>query len=177
MDTNDRFTDADTKSPENINNLSHTMDIIRAAFPYLDSQAQQTLNLFLKTGELLETIQSVKQDGIVTALSIRKQSIDIEALLNGIRTVCTQQEKDLIDTVLNILKAKNLYNTYTTLASAMTSQSESTDNSDNTEHTNNFGSMFGMEGNPNMMEILEAFLSPEQKSTFDNLNMMFSVMQ
>lgn len=177
MDTNDRFTNADTKSPDDVNSLSHSIDIMKAAFPYLDSQTQQTLNLAIKTGELLESFQTVKQEGKVTALSIRKQSIDIEALLTSIRTVCTQQEKDFIDIILNIFKAKNLYNTYSTLVSAMASQSESSDNTDNAEHENNVGSMFGMEGNPNMMEILETFLSPEQKSTFDNLNMMFSVMQ
>ncbi len=180
MDNNDRFNDAARKSSDNADGISHTLDIIKAAFPYLDSQTQQTMGLVIKTGELYESIQSINQEGSVTSLSIRKQSIDIEALLNGIRDVCNKQEKELIDIILNIFKAKNFYQTYTTLTAAMASQSDNSNNSDDTDNTassSNLGSMFGMNGNANMMEVLEAFLTPEQKSTFDNLNMMFSVMQ
>lgn len=191
MDTNDRFHNASTTSSSS-NDLSHTLDIIKAAFPYLDSQTQQSLDLVIKTGELFETFHALKQEDNVTALSVRKQSVDIEALLNGIRSVCNQKEKDLIDMILNFFKAKNLYNTYATLASVMASQTENTDNCESTDNpdsmnqsdnnssnsnNNNFASMFGMSGNPNMKEVLETFLTPEQKSTFDNINMMFSVMQ
>ncbi len=177
MDTNDRSNDTAEKSSDSTNNLSHTVEILKAAFPYLDSQTQQTLNLVIRTGELFESAQSLSQEGTVTALSIGKQSIDVEALLNGIRAVCTPQERDFIDRILNIFKAKSLYNTYTTLSSAMASQSQSSDSADNDDNTNNSGGIFGTGGDPNMMEILETLLTPEQKSTFDNLNMMFSIMQ
>lgn len=170
MDTNDRSTDANT-NPTNRSSLSHTLDIIKAAFPYLDSQSQQTLNVFIKTGELFETFHSIQPGNLVTSLSVRKQSIDIEALLNGIRDVCNKREKDLIDMILNFYMVKNLYSTYATLASTMASESDGTGNA------SDLGSMFGMDGSTNMMDLLGSFLTPEQKSTFENLNMMFSATQ
>ena len=180
MDTNDRFNDTTKNSSDNADGISHTLDIIKAAFPYLDSQTQQTMGLVLKTGELFESIQSISQEGSVTSLSIQKHSIDIEALLNGIRDVCNQKEREFVDIILNIFKAKNFYHTYTTLTAAMASQSDNSNPSGDTNSTanpSNLDGMFGMNGNSNMMEVLESFLTPEQKDTFDNLNMMFSVMQ
>jgi hypothetical protein len=179
MDTNDGYIDAAEK-PSNSTNLSHTLTIIKAAFPYLDSQSQQTLNLVIKSGELIESFNEIQQEGPITALSIQKKTIDIEALLNGIRDVCNQKEREFIDMILNFYRAKNLYQTYSTLASVMASQSENTNETTDSESQNNSdntGGIFGMGANPNMMEILETFLTPEQKSTFDNLSMMLSVMQ
>jgi len=170
MDTNDSFIDADSKSSSN-NDLNHTLDIIKAAFPYLDSQSQQSMDLVIKAGELFETFNAFNQEGTLTALSVRKQSIDFEALLNGIRNVCNEQEQKIIDMLLNFFTAKNLFNTYSTLASTMSSQTE------NKGNAGDLGGLFGMDGNTNMMDLLQSFLTPDQKSTFDNLNMMFSVMQ
>lgn len=186
MDSTDRFMDASEKS-SNENSISHTLEIIKAAFPFFDNQTQQAMDLVLKTGELFETFHSISQEGSLTALSLHKSPIDIEGLLNAIREVCNQKEREIVDMILNFLRAKNLYQTYTTLTAAMASQSgntEGTNYEDNPEGqynensgTNNMGSLFGMDGNPNMMELLESFLTPEQKSTFDNLNMMLNVMQ
>lgn len=165
MDTDDSVKDSIPKS--NRNRFSHVLEIIKAAFPYLDSDTQQSADLIVKTGELMEAFQSIRQKDSVTTFSIRKQNIDIEALLTNVRNVCYDQEKELIDMVLNIIKAKDLYDTYTAFASTMASQSGDTENPD--------GESGG--GSPDMMEILGALLTPEQKSTFDNINMMFSVMQ
>jgi len=171
MDTNDSFIDADSKSSSS-NIINHTLDIIKAAFPYLDSQSQQSLDLVIKAGELFETFNTFNQEsGTLTALSVRKESIDFEALLNSIRNVCNEQERKIVDMILSFITAKNLFSTYSTLASVMSSQTENNDN------TGNLGGLFGMDGNPNMMELLQSFLTPDQKSTFENLNMMFNVMQ
>ncbi|MGB8453270.1 MAG: hypothetical protein WCD89_13195 [Anaerocolumna sp.] len=152
----------------NRNILNHILDIAKAAFPYLDSDSQQSVDLILKTGELMDAFHSYKQQDSVTTFSIRKQNIDIEALLTNVRNVCYDQEKELIDMVLNFMKAKSLFETYSAFASTMAFQSEDTENSDGTSSGN---------GSPDMMEILGSLLTPEQKSTFDNINMMFSVMQ
>lgn len=185
MDTNDRFTDATTKSSSS-NSSNHTIDIIKAAFPFLDSDLQQSANLVIKTGELMDTFHEFEQEETVTAFSLQKQSIDFESLLNGVRTVCNQKETELIDMILNIFKAKNLYSTYTTLASVMAPQTGNDNNASNLGNLGNLGglgnlgnlgSILGMDGNSNVMELLSSFLTPEQKDTFDNLSMMMSVMQ
>ncbi len=152
----------------NHNGLSHIMDIAKAAFPYLDSDSQQSVDLIIKTGELMDAFQSFRQKGSVTTFSLRKENIDIEGLLTNIRSVCYGQEKELIDMILNFMKAKNLYDTYSAFTSTMAFQSGDSENSDDSS---------GGFGNQDMMEILSSMLTPEQKSTFDNINMMFSAMQ
>ena len=149
------------------NGLSHILDIVKAAFPYLDSDSQQSVDLLIKTGELMDAFQTRKQKSSVTAFSLKKDNIDIEALLTNIRDVCYDQERELIDMFLNLMKAKSLYDTYSAFASTMASQSGDSENSDGSSGF----------GNSDMMEILSSMLTPEQKSTFDNINMMFSAMQ
>lgn len=159
----------DTSQNSNRGTFSHMLEIVKAAFPHLDSDTQQSAALIVKTGELMEAFQNLKQRGTVTTFSIRTQNIDIEALLMSIRNVCYDQERELVDTFLNLIKAKNLYETYSAFASVMATQTENTENSD--------GEPGSSGGGPDMMEILGALLTPEQKSTFDDINMMFSAMQ
>ena len=166
MDIDDNPNTSSNRS--NRNRFNHIMDIAKAAFPYLDSDSQQSVDLIIKTGELMDAFQSLSQKNSVTTFSIKKQNIDIEALLTSVRNVCYDQEKELIDMVLNFMKAKSLYETYSAFASTMASQSGDSESSD--------GSSGGF-GNPDMMEILSSMLTPEQKSTFDNINMMFGAMQ
>lgn len=163
MDINDNIQEHPPKTSRSI--FSHMLEIINAAFPYLDSDTQQSADLIVKTGELMEAYQFLQKRDSVKAFSISKQEIDIEALLTNVRTVCYDQEKELIDKILNLFKMKDLYETYSVLAQSMASQSGNSENSD------------GEGGlNPDMMEILEAFLTPEQKDTFDNINTMFNAM-
>ncbi|MDF2587970.1 MAG: hypothetical protein K0S41_1811 [Anaerocolumna sp.] len=176
MDTNDGLNNATNKNRSS-NLISHTLDIVKAAFPYLDSDSQQSLDLIIKMGEVWDSFQSLRQRDTVTTFSLRKQSIDLEALLTNVREVCYDRERDLVDMILNMIKAKNLYDTYVTLTQTMASQSDYSDNQDNSNSTNTSGGMFGMGGNSNMMEILSSLLTPEQKSTFDNINLMFNTMQ
>lgn len=158
-----------TSQNSNRGTFSHVLEIVKAAFPHLDSDTQQSADLIVKTGELMEAFQNFKQRGTVTTFNIRTQNIDIEALLMSIRNVCYDQERELVDTFLNLIKAKNLYDTYSAFASVMATQTENTENSD--------GEPGSSGGGPDMMEILGALLTPEQKSTFDDINMMFNAMQ
>lgn len=169
MDSNNTSNDTTANSSDN-KNLNHAIEIIKAAFPYLDSNSQESMDLIIKTGELMNTVNSLSHKDKVRTFSTEKPEIDIEGLLTNIRAVCYEKEREMVDMILNFIKAKNLYNTYATLSSVMASQSENSENSTG-------GGIFGGEGNLNMMELLESMLTPEQKSTFDNINMMFSVMQ
>ncbi|WFR59755.1 hypothetical protein QA584_11915 [Anaerocolumna sp. AGMB13025] len=167
MDIDETFKDSAPKQ----NIFSHILDIVRAAFPYLDSDTQQSAQIIVKTGELMDAYNSIRHKDSITTFSMRTQNIDIEALLTNVRTVCTDKERELIDTILNLIKAKNLYDTYTAFAS-MASQSVNTENPDGSTENSNSGS-----SSPDMMDILGAFLTPEQKSTFENINMMFNMTQ
>lgn len=181
MDTTYHLTDNNDETAKR-SGLAHVIDILKAAFPHLDSDSQQSVDILVKTGELITTVTELNQNHSVASLSVRKQSIDLEALLTSIRDVCYPREREIIDMILNIFKAKNLYQTYVNLSQIMASQSQSTESFEGAEYASgsnssaNFGNMFGMNGNPDMMEMLTSMLTPEQKSTFDNLNMMLNTM-
>lgn len=160
----------DSSQSNSDSSMTHAVDLMRAAFPFLDSDTQQSVDLLIKTEELMQNFQNVNNK--VSAFSINKKSIDLEGLLKGIRDVCYPKEREIVDMLLNVFQAKKFYETYATIKEAMASQ---TDKSENTESKSS--NMFGMNNNANMSEILDAFLTPEQKSTYENLSMMFNLMQ
>lgn len=176
MDTNDT-NPGSTGSSLSRNGLSHAIDIIKAAFPHLDSGTQQSVDLLIKTGELMDSVTASRDPNKVSSLSLSKPNIDIEALLNSIRSVCYEKERELIDMVLNFLRAKNLFDTYSMLSQTMApGSSDSTNQNGSNMFTNGFMGGFNNDSNPNMQELLENMLTPEQKSTFDNFSMMFNLM-
>ncbi|WP_313134882.1 hypothetical protein [Anaerocolumna sp.] len=181
MDTTYKSVDQEEESSGK-SQIVHVMDILKAAFPYLDSDSQQSVDVFVKTGELITTVKELSQNHSVASLSVRKQSIDLEALLTNVREVCYPREREIIDVILNIFKAKNLYETYTTLSQVMASQSQGAEGFEGSEFdsdgdpSGNLGGMAGMKMDSSMMEMLTSMLSPEQKSTFENLSMMFNTM-
>lgn len=177
MDTNETNPNS-TGGSLNRHGLSHAIDIIKAAFPHLDSGTQQSVDILIKTGELMDRITTPRDPNTVSSLSLGKPNIDIEALLTSIRNVCYEKERELIDMVLNFFKAKNLFDTYSILSQTMASGSgETTNQNTSNMFANGFMDGFSGDSNPNMKELMESMLTPEQKSTFDNLSMMFNLMQ
>ncbi|MFV0342842.1 MAG: hypothetical protein ACK5JH_08095 [Anaerocolumna sp.] len=175
MDTNDTNPNL-TGDSLGHNGLSHALDIMKAAFPHLDSSTQQSVDLLLKTGELMDSITASRNPNKISSLSLSTAKIDIEALLTSIRNVCYEKERELIDMVLNFFRAKNLFDTYTMLTQTMSTGSSDSTSNNNFNIPNDFMGGLNSPNNPNMQELLESMLTPEQKSTFDNLSMMFSMM-
>ncbi len=191
MDSDDRH--EDIKSSSNNTSISHTMDLIKAAVPYLDNDLKQSLELVIKVGDLIEIMGTTNQSKKgLSILSIDINSIDIEGLLTSVRKVCYEKEREIVDMILNFIKAKNLYQTYTTLTQVMASQTSDSNDPNDSSDTNNpfgnmgnmanmFGNMFsGMSNNgqnpSNMNEMLEAFLTPEQISTYETLSVLLNTM-
>lgn len=197
MNSDDRY--EDIKNSSNNTSISHIMDLIKAAVPYLDDNLKQSLDLVIKVGDLIETMGTAKQNKTgLSILSLDINSIDIEGLLTSVRKVCYDKEREIVDMILNFIKAKNLYQTYTTLTQVMASQTSDSNDPNNSSDTNNpfgnmgnmgdmanmasmFGNMFnGMSNNgenpSNMNEMLEAFLTPEQLSTYETLSVLLNAM-
>jgi len=179
MDTTYKLVDQEEES-QGKSQIVHVIDILKAAFPYLDSDSQQSVDLFVRAGELMTTVKEFSHNNSVASLSVRKQSIDLEALLTSVRAVCYPREREIIDVFLNIFKAKNLYQTYMNLSQVMASQSQGTEGFEGTGFdpgTDSSGNSGGMNMDPSMMEMLTSMLPPEQKSTFENLSMILNTMQ
>lgn len=177
-DFNNSKESASDNIPPNESNLKHMVDIMKAAFPHLDNETQESASLIIQTTELMNTLQSNKSKERVSAFSFRGQNIDIVALLTSIRNVCYARERQMIDSILNLMNMKSMFETYSALSSMMSSQSDTSgNNSNNSTNSTESDSGFGSGLNPNMMDLLGSMLSPEQKSTFDNISMMFNMMQ
>ncbi|MGN6714114.1 hypothetical protein [Anaerocolumna jejuensis] len=162
---------SDETAPEN--SLKHMVDIMKAALPHLNGQTQESASLIIKTSELMDSLRTVGSNEHVSALGFDLQNIDLEALLNSIRNVCYASERQIIDNILNLLRMKNMFETYSALSSMMASQPGTGENPEsNKDDPGGNGTGF----NQNMMDILSTMLTPEQKSTFDNISMMFNMM-
>lgn len=198
----------------------HIMEVAKAAFPYLGGELQPVVDLFIKAGELMESITFFQKRGPISAYSIKKP-MDLEGLLTNIRNVCHQKEREMVDMVLNFLKMKNIYETYQTITQ-MTSgsnmfdmnspdmmqnlfqmfgnnnfpdmnnlkdavhsdihvnaQEENTNTKSTSNHTSQNTNQNANQNNNqnNMTEILQTFLTPEQRETFNTLSTLLQSSQ
>ena len=153
-------------------NLGHTLQILKAAFPYMDRRSKKTMDLFIKAGDLFESLNGINNDASVSAISLDEgDKIDMVGMLKEIRKVCHDNEVKIIDMLLNVMNAMELYETYVNLYSMMASQGDG---------LNGLGNLFGMDSsstNPeDMIDMLSAMLPPEDKETLDNINMVLKMM-
>lgn len=234
--------------------LTHTADIIKAAIPFVDSPLKGTAELFAKFLDLMGSLKSGSITGKLAASGFRTSKIDLEGLLKGIRPICKDKEREMVDTFLNFFNMKRAFEMYNNMMSAMKTMQEygdvsfadgmnDTDNVMNNFNAsafesifktfgsnfgdNNFSNMFSGNsfndsnsetthaaetsppdhndasdennqsetsnssqeansednstnatgGTNNMMfEMLKTMVPPEQKSTFENLSMLFNSM-
>ena len=156
--------------------IFHTLEILRAAFPYLDSRSKDTLELYIKAGDLLECLNKRRQGNTVSTFSFseddnnKRDEIDMLGLLNSVRNVCYDDEVKLVDSLLNLMNVMEQYETYMNLFSMMSPDGD----------LGGLGSMFGMEGRANssgdMLEMLSSMLSPDDGEAFGNLSMILNMM-
>lgn len=114
----DRYYEANSNSANNTS-LNHTIEIIRAASPYISGINKSSLDLFIKVGELFDTITRVKNNTNVSAQSMSPLSFDMEGLLSNIRNICYEKERKIIDMILNVFKMKKMFETYSIMSQFM----------------------------------------------------------
>ena len=150
----------------NENKTKRILDILKAALPHVEVQSMRTVQIMVKATELIDTINSRYFE--LSTLNLNEGKGNMEEMLNSIREFCTGKEREIVDMILNVIKAKNLYQTYQMLSSLNF-------NDDSDTEGNPFAE-FGFDNNVDMMEILSSMLTPEQQSTFETLNMILSTM-
>lgn len=144
----------------------YMLNIIRAALPYVTSRTRSNMEVAIKTGELAETFQSMGNSPELEACDLENETVDVEGLLVSVQSVCQGREKDMINTALNFFKTRSLYQSYQQFRQNNLQpelQAASINNS-------------GRSSNPNntMLDFLMSQLTPEQKSTFDAMNMIMN---
>ena len=111
---------------------NHTALLLATALPFLQPTYRHPVELITKFLEFSETIKlyrefhsqsgnpfsnlfkdisSAQKDGGIFGL-INTFILDIEGLLCSLTSVCTGDEKEIIQMFLNIIRAKNFYETY-----------------------------------------------------------------
>lgn len=138
---------------------SHYIELMKAALPYMNPQAQKSVEILVKTEELIDAVQTFDDVSELSAANVRRETVEPEIVLNQIKALCTKEEQTMIDNLLNIITMQKLiqgYRSFTTLQQ----------NSSDSSHSSN----------DRLMEFLLAQLTPEQKSNFDSINMVLNTM-
>lgn len=147
-------------------NTQHALEIMKAAMPHLNTSTKNSVELAVKTGELMEAVTSLHTEGQLSACELDNEPIDTEALLVSIQEVCTSTEKETVNMILNFIKAQKLYQTYQLFKAANPGVG-----TESGKESKPFGP-----GAPSMMDFLKAQMPEEQRNTFDNLSMILNAM-
>ena len=155
----------------------HTADILKAAFPYVNTNTQSSMNMIIKAAELADSVDEVQKQPVLSSCDINDEPLDAEALLTNVRPVCYPQEMEFVDMILNFIRARKIYHNYQDYASKQVSAAQVHNNNKSRNNSFNPMNLFGMNNNVNMMDFLLSQLTPEQRATFDNMSSMMSMMQ
>ena len=86
----------------------HHVQMLKAAIPYMDLPQQQTISIFVKLRELLQTKQFFDENdlGMLSVCSLDKDHTSTPDMLEAVRPYANQKEQELIDLMSRILKNK-----------------------------------------------------------------------
>lgn len=108
--------------------LSYTADIIRAALPYIDAGNKVMVEFMMKMLDLMGSLKvfrsSSNGSSSTAAGGLDLSKIDIEGLLNGIRPICRDREREIVDRILNIFSMKRMFEMYNSMMEAMKTMQE-----------------------------------------------------
>lgn len=104
----------------------HTAAMLKAALPYVDAGTQSTMDLLLKFYEFMHLLRGYRS-GAMSACGFENKKIDLEAMLNSIRPLSNEKEREMIDKLLSIFTAKRMFEMYNTYMSAMKAMQEFND--------------------------------------------------
>lgn len=168
--------------------------MLRAALPYVSPENRHAMEMLLQANSLVSLAMQQPADISSCNLDDSENSQPFipnpEAMLMNIREYCTQKESDTIQILLNFIHADKLFKNYRDFAHSHPDMLESADIGTNTtplnvlfQLVNGLGSLSNnfnkstASGNNFMMEFLMSQLSPEQKSTFEQLRGMMETPQ
>ncbi len=105
-------------------NYLHTAEIMKAALPYFDSMTKVRMEFFTKALDLMGSLNNMSSRNSMVACGYANSSIDMEGLLNGIRPLCDNKERDIVDRILNIFNMKRMFEMYNNLMNTMKTMQE-----------------------------------------------------
>lgn len=174
---------------------NHTALLLGAALPYLQPAYRHPVELALKFLEFSETLRFYREfpfrqppisfypaaasvpngaDTFGIFGKIHTYILDLEGLLLSLSSVCTGDEKELIQMFLNLIRARNFYDTYGDLMKSGFSDAGSLSQLFSSLNEVPFPSAAAGESSAGIAESLSSMLSEEQKETLELLKSLFS---
>lgn len=143
---------------------THTMKLLKAALPYVDTGEQQFLCIYLKFSEFVNTLQycSKKETKVRACKSQENQQNNMIEMVAALKKVCNEKEAETLDMMLNFLQAMQLYQTY----------QEFYKTTEQTKEEDSPNSASGGSGGT-QLDMLKAFLTPEQQTMFETYKSLF----
>lgn len=142
----------------------HNIDMLKTAIPYMNPQAQKSVEVLVKTEELMDTIHILEQPSELSACNINKEPFDMEAMLMQMKEIGTKKEQETIDNVLGFMKMQKLMQAYNLFMNT----NKKTNSDSNTKETSS--------SQDTLTEFLMSQLSAEQKANFENINLVLNAM-
>ncbi|MGF7142729.1 hypothetical protein HNQ56_001147 [Anaerotaenia torta] len=99
-------------------NYLHIAEIMKASLPYFDSASRVRLEFFSKLLDLMGNLSAISRNSMV-ACGYESTHVDVEGLLNGIRPVCNNRERDFVDRILNIFNMRRMFEMYNNIMNMM----------------------------------------------------------
>lgn len=146
----------------------HTLELMKSILPYMNPRIQKSIEVASKAEELMNTFHSPAPAGELSAMSLSGGGFEMEDILLQLKNAGTKKEQETIDNMINILKMQKLLQGYRSFM--QTKQA-----AQNTQSPNASGQTSGGSSDT-LMEFLMSQLSPEQKSNFENINMVLNAM-
>lgn len=142
----------------------HNIEMMKTALPYMNPQAQKSIEVLVKTEELLDTVHVLEQPSELSACNVNKEPFDMEAMLLQMKQIGTKKEQETIDNLLNFVKMQKLLQAY----SLFINKKQASNSSSETKETSS--------SQDTLMEFLMSQLSAEQKANFENINLVLNAM-
>lgn len=104
--------------------ILHTAEIMKAALPFIDTRHRSAAEIFMKIIDLLANLKSMKSTVNMTSAANESISFDLEGMLNSIRPVCNNKERDIVDKILNFFNMKRAFEMYNKMNEVMNSMKD-----------------------------------------------------
>ncbi|MEE0418856.1 MAG: hypothetical protein UDG86_02280 [Lachnospiraceae bacterium] len=89
-----------------------SLQIIKAALPYIEQPGQRMLAVYIKAMELSNILSFYQETSDMSACSLEPEHASFQEMLQDIRNFCTQAEQEMIDQCINIFQMINLYSSF-----------------------------------------------------------------
>lgn len=157
------------------NERERRMSMLRAALPYTSGNQRHALQMVLQ----IDTLISTARRGTANDLEACDVEAAPEEMLLQIQEFCTPRESDMVQTILNFIKANHLFQNYREFMASHPDNQESGElqaasipRRGGTNPINMLFQLFGGLGGGNsghLMEFLITQLPPEQKQLFEQI--------